>query len=145
MDTDAEFDPYILRDVGVLPGHAALDFHSAARCIHRTGELHQHTVAGGLDNTAATRGDGGIDEGFSYGLELGQRAFLIQAHQTAISGNVCCQHSRQSSLRLLSGQKSTPKISKFRSSHQSMAGYVLDRSKVRYGCPLDRAWLNGCY
>jgi hypothetical protein len=34
----------------------------------------QHAVAGGLDDPATMRGDGGIDEAFSVGLEPGQRA-----------------------------------------------------------------------
>ena len=63
VNADAKFDPRVLRHVGVLLGHGALDFDRATRRIDGAREFDQHAVAGGLDDAAAMRGDGGIDEG----------------------------------------------------------------------------------
>jgi hypothetical protein len=35
VNADTKLEPVFLRDPNVLFGHAALDFHSTARCIHR--------------------------------------------------------------------------------------------------------------
>jgi hypothetical protein len=40
MNADAKFDPEILRDVGILPGHAALDFDCASCGVDGASELH---------------------------------------------------------------------------------------------------------
>jgi hypothetical protein len=77
-----------------LPSHAALNFNSASRRIDGAGELHQHSVSGGLDDASAMRGDGWIDKGFPDRLELGQRTFFIGTHQAAIPGDVSRQHRR---------------------------------------------------
>jgi hypothetical protein len=50
------------------------------------------------------RGDGGIDQGFSDGLEPRQGVFLVGAHQTAIPGDVRRQYSRKSPFHALFGQ-----------------------------------------
>jgi hypothetical protein len=50
-------------------------------------------------------GDGGVNEGFSDRLEPGQRAFLVDSHQTAIPGDIRRQHRCQSSLHPLASQK----------------------------------------
>jgi len=63
VNADAELDPVVLRHVGILPGHAALDFNRKARRIDGTGEFDEHAVAGRLDYPSAMRGDGGIDQG----------------------------------------------------------------------------------
>jgi hypothetical protein len=65
MNADAEFYARVLRYRSVSRHHAPLDLERASRCIDGTGELHQHAVAGGLDDTAAMRGDRGIDKALS--------------------------------------------------------------------------------
>ena len=96
MDTDPEFNPDILRDVGILRGHGALDFDRAAGGIDGAGEFHQHAVTGGLDDAASMRSDGGVDKRFSGRLEPGQGAFLVGTHEAAISGDIRSQYRRQS-------------------------------------------------
>ena len=118
MNADAEFEPDFLRDVGVLSGNAALDFHSAAHCIHGTGEFQQHTVAGGLDDAATMRGYSRVNKGLSDSLQPGQRAFLVSPHQAAIPGYICREDCRQPSFHPLAGQK-TPLRLKFGRDHQS--------------------------
>ena len=61
IDADAELDPSLRRHRLVPLGHAALHIDRAAHGIDRAGELDQHPIAGGLDDTAAMAGDGGID------------------------------------------------------------------------------------
>jgi hypothetical protein len=48
-------------DIGVLPGHSALNFDGATRCVHGASELDQHAVAGGLDDAATMLGDRRIE------------------------------------------------------------------------------------
>jgi hypothetical protein len=105
VNADPEFDPEIVRHVGVLRGHASLDFPRAVHRLHRAGELDQHAVAGGLDNAAAMRGDLRIEQRLPTPLQIGERAFFVTAHQTAVAGDIRRQHSRQPSFNALAGQK----------------------------------------
>ena len=95
MDADAEFDPLRLGDVDIAHGHAALDLDRATDRIDGAAEFDQHAVAGGLDDAAAIFGDFGIDESFSAGLETGEGAFLVGAHQTAVAGDIGCENCRK--------------------------------------------------
>jgi len=108
VNAEAKLDPDMLRHIGVLPGHAALDFNGASHRIDGAGELRQHAVAGGLDDSAAIRSDCGIDKGISESLELGECAFFVLAHQTAIAGYIRRQYSRQSPFHAIVGQKKPP-------------------------------------
>jgi hypothetical protein len=105
VNADAEFDPGILRYIGVLPGHAALDFDGATRCVHGAGEFDQHAVAGGLDDAATMPGDRRIEQCFPQCLQLGQRAFFVAAHQTAVAGDIRRQYCRQPPFHAFAGQK----------------------------------------
>ena len=49
---DTKFNPNILRYVGVLLSHSALDVDGATSCAYGAGELDQHAVAGCLDDAA---------------------------------------------------------------------------------------------
>ncbi len=53
MDADAEFNSDILRDVGILRSHCALDFDGAAGGIDCAGEFHEHAVTCCLDDAAS--------------------------------------------------------------------------------------------
>ena len=88
MNADTKFNPLVLRHIGILPGHATLDFHGAAGSVHGACELDQHAVSGGLNDTAVMYGDGGIDQRFPERLELRQCAFFVAAHQTTIAGDI---------------------------------------------------------
>src|ERR1700682_933463 len=68
VNADAEFDPDILRHVGVLRGHATLDFNGTAHRIDGAGKLYQHAVASGLDDAASVGGYSGVYEGLSESL-----------------------------------------------------------------------------
>src|SRR4051794_888220 len=104
VDTDPEFNPDTLRDVGVLHGHAALDLNRAAGGIDGAGKLDQHSVAGSLDDATAMRGDYWIEQRLSERLQIGKRAFLVTSHQTAVTGDIRRQDRCQSSFHALAAQ-----------------------------------------
>jgi hypothetical protein len=101
VDADAEFDPLMLRQGGVLLGHAALDHEGTARGVDGAGKLDQHAVTGGLDDAASMSGYRGVDQGFPGGLEPRQRAFLVGSHQPAVTGDIRSQHRCQSPINAL--------------------------------------------
>ncbi|HEY3681194.1 MAG TPA: hypothetical protein VGL45_20970 [Bradyrhizobium sp.] len=105
MHPDAKFDPELGRHAGVLARHFLLDNDRATRGIDHAGELGQHAVSGVLDDAAAMAGDRRVHQRLSECLQLGNRAFLVAAHQPAIAGNVRRQHGRQSPFHALAGQK----------------------------------------
>jgi hypothetical protein len=79
VDPNAELDPFLLRDIGVALGHAALDIDSTAYGIHNAGEHRQQPISGVLDDPPTVLSDLGIDEGTQVILKLGVRSLLIQA------------------------------------------------------------------
>ena len=95
IDADAELDPAIFGNGGVALRHGALDFHGAAHGIDRACKLDQRTVACRFDDTAAMLRDLGIDEFATVRLERCESAFLVNAHQAAVAGNIGCEDSGQ--------------------------------------------------
>ena len=70
---------------------------SAAHC-DRVGdalELHQHAVAGGLDDAALALGDRGVDQLEPVGLEPRERARLVGLHEPAVADHVGRENRRQ--------------------------------------------------
>ena len=96
VDADAEFDPPIGRHVRIALCHAALDVNRATHCIDHTDEFDKDAVAGRLDDATAVLGDLGVDQFLADALELAERAFLVQAHQPAVTGNVARKNCGQS-------------------------------------------------
>ena len=62
IDADAQLDAVVRRDIRVPLGHRLLHLDRAAHRIDDAGKLHQHAVAGGLDDAAVVLGDLRIDE-----------------------------------------------------------------------------------
>ena len=56
VDAYPQLDPRILRHIGVLFGHGALDFNGTTDRIHGAGELNQQAVAGGFDDATSMGG-----------------------------------------------------------------------------------------
>jgi hypothetical protein len=65
-----------------------LDFHGTTHCIDRTTELDQCPVTGGLDDATAMLCNFGINEFAPVRLKRCDGTLLINAHQTAISGDI---------------------------------------------------------
>ena len=102
--SDADFIPHFLRHGDDLLSHPGLNHSSASRCVDSTGELDEHTVPSRLHDTPAVGGDGRINPCFSDRLELGQRAFLVDPHETAIPGHIRGEYRCQSPLHALLSQ-----------------------------------------
>ena len=101
VEADAEFDALVRRNTGIALDHTALNVDGAAHGIDHADEFHQHSVTGRLDDPAAMFGDLGVDQFLAMRLELAQRAFLIDAHQPAVAGNVACPYRGQSAVDTL--------------------------------------------
>ena len=62
MNADPEFDPHILRDIGILRGQRTLDLNAATHGINGTSKLNQHAVTGSFDDTTTMEGYRRINE-----------------------------------------------------------------------------------
>jgi hypothetical protein len=98
IDAESEQDLAVRRHVGVAPGHALLDLDGAGRGIHQAGELDQHPVAGGLDDSAAVPGDRRVDELDPMRPEARQGAGLVKLHQPAVTHHVAGENRHQPAL-----------------------------------------------
>jgi hypothetical protein len=87
MDADAKPHLLALWAVLVLFCDCVLDRDSAFDRIHRAGEIGDHAVPGGIEDSAAIGGNQSIED-CPICLKPPQRAELIQPHQAAVLGNV---------------------------------------------------------
>jgi hypothetical protein len=108
IDADAKLDPLLLWHAGVALRHATLDIEGTAHRVHYAAELGQQPISGLLDNPAAVFGNLRVDKRAQMVLELGVRAFLIQASQPAIASHIGRQDGCKPSLYPLGGQGGTP-------------------------------------
>ena len=88
VDAHTEFEFLLRWHVDVAGDHAALHFDRAAHRIHCARELRQQPVAGGLDDPAAVLCNLGINEPVPMGLQSGEGAFFVRAHQLAVAGDI---------------------------------------------------------
>ena len=98
IDADAELDPLVLRHLGVALDHAAVDFHRAAYSIDNASELDQQPITCRLDDAAVMLRDLRVDQLAPMRLQRRQRADLVGAHQTAVSGDIGGQDGGKPSL-----------------------------------------------
>jgi hypothetical protein len=94
MDANAEFNPFRGGCPGIAPGHRLLHLGRAAQGVHHAGEFDEQSVAGGLDQPTAMCGDLGGDQFAAMRLQACQRAFLVDAHQPTVAGNIGRQNCR---------------------------------------------------
>ena len=80
VNADAKFDPLLLRHVGILLRHAALDFVGASDGIDHTGELNKSAVPGILDDASVMLSDFGIKKSSSKSFQSRQRAFFVDPY-----------------------------------------------------------------
>ena len=104
MDADAEFDALTLRNRGIAFGHAALNLDGAAHGLDHARELGQQPVAGGLDDSSAMLLDLRVDQSTPMLVQPCQGAFLVGAHETAVTGDIGRQNGRQSPFYALGRQ-----------------------------------------
>ena len=95
IEADAEADALGLRPIGVAVFRSLLKDDGAAHGVDDRGELYQHAVAGGLEDTAAVLGDQWIDEFAAIAFEQGEGSLLVRAHQPRLSDNVGAEDRRK--------------------------------------------------
>ena len=95
IDADTEFDAPRLRHVNVAFAHLALDIGGAGHRVHDARELHQHAVAGQLDDAAPMLGDLRVDQLAAVRLEGRERGALVGPHQAAVADDVGSQDRGQ--------------------------------------------------
>src|SRR5262249_52290052 len=91
VDADAKLDAAAFGRGAVAVGHTGLDREGAAHGLDRAGEIHQQAVAGTLHDASLVRGDVRLDEFANMLFEPPKRAFLVLAHESAITGDVSRQ------------------------------------------------------
>jgi hypothetical protein len=88
IDADAQFDPVVRRGAGVPLGHRLLHRDRAAHRIDDARKLHQHAVAGSLDDAAVMLRDLRIEKLAAQRFEAFERAFLVSPHQPRIPRHI---------------------------------------------------------
>src|SRR4029453_3348653 len=92
IDSNAELDAALDRQLGIALDHAALNVDGATDGVDDADELQNHPIPAGLEDSAAMLGDLGIDQFLAMLLQLAKRAFLVGAHQPAVASNVHSQN-----------------------------------------------------
>src|SRR5262249_10324746 len=103
VDAHPELDTLLLRHLGITFRHPTLNLDGTPKGVHHARKLHEHAVAGGLDESATVLGDLRVYEGAAVGLELSERPFLVSAHEAAVSGHVSGQDRCKPTLYAVGG------------------------------------------
>ena len=98
VDADAEDDPVVLGQPIVAERHAALHLDREQHRVDDAYELHQQPIAHQLDDAAAILQRLRLDQFADMGLDGGDRAGLVPAHQAAVADHVGGQDGRQAPL-----------------------------------------------
>jgi hypothetical protein len=83
-DINSDAERNLFRSISVALGHFSLHMHRAGYSFDGACKLDQHSVAGRFDDVTTMGGYCWVNNSRSGRLELGQRAFLVQTHETAI-------------------------------------------------------------
>jgi hypothetical protein len=83
-----------------------LDIYCTTHCIDDADEFHENTIACGLYDPAAVLSDFWIDQVLAVRLETSMRAFLIRAHEAAVTGNIGCQDRCEPAVNTIFGHTS---------------------------------------
>jgi hypothetical protein len=95
VHTHAKLDAPFRRHVRIADSHAALQLGGAGDRVHNASEFHQHPVAGELYSAALMLGDFAVDQFLAMGVQRGERASFIPAHETAVTDHIGGQNSGQ--------------------------------------------------
>jgi hypothetical protein len=98
IDADPEFDPLILRHLGVAHRHLALHVDGTAHRVDDARELDQQAVAGDPDDAAAMLLDHRVGEFAAQHLQPFERALLVDANEPRVADDIGCQDRRQPAL-----------------------------------------------
>jgi hypothetical protein len=103
-----------LRKPSVALGNGVLDFQSATQGVYRTSKFDKGPITRSFDDASRIFRNFWLDEFAAVRLECGQRAFLIGAHQTAVTGNIGREDGSQPSFDSRLGHKGRPRSTVFR-------------------------------
>jgi hypothetical protein len=103
VHADAEFDAPVVGDVRIAFGHTHLHGNGATHGIDGAGELDQHAVAGGLDDTAGILGDLAVQELAAVLLQTRERTLLVFADEPAVASNIGREDGGQPPLNAILG------------------------------------------
>src|SRR5712691_13394016 len=120
VDANAKFDPLVLRHIGILFRHAALDFVGASDGIDHACELDESAVPGVLDDASAMISDFGIKKRLSKSFQLRQRAFFVDPYQAARARDIHRHYSRKSPLYVLAAQDAPPGLGEIEWSYSTI-------------------------
>src|SRR5271170_6969098 len=95
IDANAEFYAPIRWHLRISLEHTSLNRDGAADRVDDATEFRNDAVAGGVGDTAAMRFHRRIPEAAPMILQLGERAFLVGAHQAAVSSHVRGKNGRK--------------------------------------------------
>ena len=101
IDPDTKLKTLIWRHGDIALSHSVLNVQSAASGVNDTCELDQEPITGGLDDTSPMFGNLEIKEFAPVGPQRCERAFLVGAHQPAISSDVGRKNRSKSAFDLL--------------------------------------------
>ncbi len=95
VDSDAEFDPPVLRHAGVALDEAVLNLDRAADRVHDAAKLDNASIAGAFHDTPVMSGDGGVDEVAAQTAQARKGPILVGAGEPAVSDDIRNQDRRE--------------------------------------------------
>ncbi len=109
MQPDAENNGGVLGLILIGFGHYLLELNSGAKRINSAGKLDQRTVARQFDQPPAMTRQNWLQPFRPMGLQPGQGAVLIPAHQPRVAHDIRRKDGRQSPYNPLAGQRPPPR------------------------------------
>src|SRR6516225_68331 len=105
---NSESDVLVLGDTGIAIDHRALGLRCTPHRIHHARKLHQHAVAGVLDDAAAVL-ENRINQLTEMRFDPFVGAFLIGTHKPAVTGDVGDENGGQPAFDAFRGQSGAPR------------------------------------
>jgi hypothetical protein len=99
IDPDPKGNTLVFGHLRAAVRHRALDLDGAAHGIDDARKLHQHAVAGGLDDATVMLPDFRVDEFATMRLQPIDGTFLIGSHQPRITRHIGGQDGRKPARR----------------------------------------------
>src|SRR5262245_16606040 len=103
VDPHSEFDPFTCRNPRISFGHCALDLDGTTQGIHGADEQHQQSVTSCPYDPTTVLFNFRCNELSMMSVQPSQGAFIIDAYQAAVSGNIRHQDCHESAFDFLTG------------------------------------------
>ena len=84
--------------------HRRLNLGGARDCVHNTGKLGKHAIAGEFDDATAMLGDLGIDYCLPDFLQLRERPGFVIAHQPAVPDDIGSENCSETAFHFVNKQ-----------------------------------------